>query len=330
MTYKKASFCILVFPLLLALFLSGCSIFQEPAAENGEPATPENTAGQDQPAEPEQSADEFTVGNYYLAVTDHAGTAEDGFLAAAGFLGYVPPEDFAKTAEDYGYAHLSRVPIWADCGGNEAWVIVPKYNDSHISVKALREISIGDGQQFEAGEEIATAEESLVVYASSSDSAANIEIIVSCGESSITFSPRISWADGAAELPDNVWDISEYQPPVPGADPLLGQWSWEEDGVTQYLTISEGSAETGSAGAYWMVSEMLYPGADPGMGGPYGGVLTMDGNQATYSLSVSEGSLFTELTLTQEGDNLTFTWTGGDRYFGLQAIGDSLTFRRDQ
>ncbi len=273
---------------------------------------------------------EMTIGNYYLTVTDHKGSMYDGDFLAAGFLGYYKSEYFQERVNEYGYGHLSRVPLWADCGGNEAWIIIPKYNDSQIIVKALDDLVLEAGTEYSAGDIIIEAEESLIVYTVATDLKPTIEITVISGEEIQTFAPSVSMIEGGLQLPDYIWNISEYEDQEQMySDSFMGNWIWKnEDGWIQKVSISEGDSENGVEEGYFMVTESIYPGADPGMGGPYGGPLLIKGNQATYELNVSEGSLKTQFEILVENEQLILRWVGGDRYFSLQKINDEITFER--
>ncbi|MBK5252028.1 MAG: hypothetical protein JJE29_05285 [Peptostreptococcaceae bacterium] len=107
----------------------------------------------------------------------------------------------------------------------------------------------------------------------------------------------------------------------------MGQWILEGEGGDNYtVTISQGSAETNSEAGYFMMIESYYPGAD--VMGPIGGALIIDGTNAVYSVDSSEGILNTEMDMVLDGDQLTFTWTGGDFIFNIRTLGESRIFTR--
>lgn len=279
--------------------------------------------------QPETEQTQLAIGNYYMAATNEKGSVDDGAFFAAGFMGYVEEKYFQELSDKYGYEHLSRVPVWADCGGNEMWVVIPKYDDSEIVVTALEDIKLDSGGSYKAGEEIIRAEESLVVYSDSTDGKANIEINVKTIHSSYDFTPGVSSVNDEIQLPSNIWNISKYEAQGQEEAEILGDWRWEgEEGEFIKLNISEASHPEGIQGTYFMVSESIHPGADPGIGGPYGGDLVVEGDTAIYHLVVSEGEATSNLEYEVNGDTLTFVYAGGDWFLSLRNIGDAITFKR--
>ncbi len=314
MMTKKYNFLGSIAMLILSAFvLAACTAANPPAGDV---------------KDTHKAAESLEMGNNYLAVTDQLGTLDDGKFFAAGFLGYYKNEAFQKAANDYGYRHLSRVPEWVDAGGSEAWIIVPKYKNSEIVVTALKDIKLSDGKEIKAGTQIKRAEESLVLYADSKDQQPSVEVTVVSGTDRQTFTPITQKETGAVSLPDYIWDVSEYELTNKDED-LLGLWQWKSnDGWIQYIEITEGSTENGAEGAYFAVIESLYPGADPGLGGPFGYTLAVDGERAVLSTAISEGSLSSEIELTQDGEQLTVKWVGGDRCFSLKELNDTIVFNR--
>lgn len=323
------------FLLLLALIfiLTACkaTVLEDKSVTETKIESEENISAEEN--EPEQETEtiaEKQMANYYIAVTNGEGSLDDKKFFAAGFLGFKNINYYEKVVEDYGYAHLSRVPLWADAGGNEAWVLIPKYDKAKITLIAIDDFSLEDGTIFKTGDVLIEAEESMIFFSKSESGQANVEVIVSYGNESMAFSPSILLKEEGFQAPEFIWDISEYEP-VASSDSdskgLLGQWIWEgEVGDTLTLTISEGSAETNSENAYFMLQDSFYPGAD--IMGPIGGILEYDGITATYRVDASEGSFISLLEVNQEGDSLTFTWIGQDFSLGLRTIGQSITFRR--
>ncbi len=329
-TTKLATFLLL---LALIFILTACkaTVLEDKSVTETKIESEENISAEENEAEQEtETIVEKQIGNYYKAVTMQEGNLHDNKFFAAGFLGYKNESYFEKVVEDYGYAHLSRVPQWVDAGGNEAWVIIPKYDEAKISLVAINDFTLEDGTIFKSGDVIMVADESLIFFSKSEGGQANVDVIVSYGDESMTFNPSILSKDSVAQVPEFIWDISEYEAGALSDSEktaILGQWIWEgEVGNTLTLTITEGSAETNSENDYFMIQDSFYPGADKM--GPIGGTLEFDGITAIYTVNVSEGSFQSLLEVNQEEDSLTFTWIGQDFSLGLRTIGESITFKK--
>ncbi len=283
----------------------------------------------EQPETEQTEQTQLAIGNYYMAVTNENGSVDDGSYFAVGFMGYVEDKYFEELSDNYGYDHLNRVPVWADCGGDEMWVVIPKYEDSEIIVTATEDINLDSGVSYKAGDEIVRAEESLVVYSDSTEEQANIEINVKTIHSSYGFKPIVSISGDEIQLPSNIWNISEYEAQGQDEAGILGDWRWEgENGEGWKMTASEGDEAYGVEDGYTMVTESIYPEREPGFGGPFGGPLELDGNKASYYLDTSEGKITTNFEYEIEGDSLTFRFMSGDPYFSLRNVGDAITFKR--
>ncbi len=284
----------------------------------------------DKPAVDEDSLPEdLVLGNYYKAVTNDQGSEDDGKLFAAGFIGFMNGDYYQVVADDYGYGHLSRVPVWSDGGGKEIWVIIPKYNDAKIELIATEAMTLADGQNVSSGDVIITAQESLVFFSNSTVNQSSVEVVVTYGDFSESFIPIASTENGAMSIPEYVWDISEYELTDASMElqGYLGKWIWEGEAGDNYtLNISQGSDETNSEGGYFMLVDSYYPGAD--IMGPYGGMLVIDDTGAIYAVNTSEGTLNTEIDIALVDDQLTVTWTGGDYIFNIRTLGESITFNR--
>ncbi len=278
--------------------------------------------------QPETEQIELDIGNYYMALTNDEGSVEDGAYFAAGFMGHVEDKYFEEVSDKYGYNHLSRVPIWADCGGDEMWVVIPKYKDSEITVRATKDINLDSGASYKAGDEIIRAEESLVVFADSTDGENNIEITVKTSHASYHFKPIVSIFNDEIQLPSNIWNISEYEAQVEAETGIIGDWRWEgENGDALKLAVSKAESENKEEDAYFMMIESIYPGRDPGLGGPYGGEFIVEGNKATYNLASSEGEATTNFEYEIESDSFILRFISGDSFFSLRNSGDEITFK---
>lgn len=154
----------------------------------------------------------LVVSNSYKSVTNNQGSEDDGKLFSAGFLGFINEDNYQVVADDYGYAHLSLAPIWSAGGGEESWVIIPKYKDAKIELIATETMSLTNGENVNAGDVIITGEESLIFYSNSTGDQSSVEVVVSYGDFSESFIPIASIENGAMSMPEYVWDISEYEP----------------------------------------------------------------------------------------------------------------------
>ena len=306
--------------LLLVLVLAACSNSKRQEVEE----TPEKQTGQIDQSE----QTEPLISNYYMSLTNGQGSIDDGAYFAAGFMGFVEDKYFEELSNDYGYKHLSKLPVWADCGGDEMWVVIPKYEDSEIIVRAAKDINLDSGLSFKAGDEIVRASEALLLFADSKDGKSNIEITVKTSRSTYSLKPVTSFEGDQIHLPDNIWNISEYKARKEDKTEILGDWRWEgENGQALKLSISESKNGNDTGDSYFMAVESIYPGRDPGLGGPFGGSLEVDGNKASYNLSSSEGKALTDFEYQVEGDSLILRFIGGDPFFSLISKGDSISFK---
>ena len=108
---------------------------------------------------------------------------------------------------EYGYGEGSKSPY---LNGQECYLVVPKYKNASIILKALELSEGGELKEVENGymDNCACAGPTLVCQ-NISEIAPNAKIIIRYRDELLEFSPSISQKDGSVILPDEVYNAED-------------------------------------------------------------------------------------------------------------------------
>lgn len=127
-------------------------------------------------------------------------------ICAVAYLGYEFGDFIVQDKELYIPLDVACTTV--EAGGNELYLVIPKSEQVTGEVFSLEFIE--ESTSMEPVEQVheITAGEPFIIRCNQSDIMPNVEIILTDGERSTTFSPYISLRDGSVELGDLVQDIT--------------------------------------------------------------------------------------------------------------------------